>query len=343
MANLASAVNGGDDVVVIAEAGVNHNGSVDLAHQLIDVAAAAQADYVKFQTFDPAKLVAKGTEAAPYQKERGATTQSDLLEQLALAPSAWKELRDHANESGIGFLSTPFDIDSAHLLVDLGVSALKVSSGELTNLPFLREMSALPVDLLVSTGMGSESEVREAFAACSEAQFVAFFHCVSSYPAPVEQCNLRAIPAMADLLGVPVGWSDHTPGFESAIVAASLGARLFEKHFTLDRTMEGPDHTASLEPDELAAYVAAVRAVPLMLGDGKKRRMPAEEVNAGLVRRSWHATRDLKPGDVLTASDLIALRPEVGVSPVVDLVGAVLSEPVSAGSPISATAVEKTP
>lgn len=339
MADLRAAVNGGDHVVVIAEAGVNHNGSAELAHQLIDVAVASGADFVKFQTFEPSKLVAKGTAAAPYQKERGATTQSDLLEQLALAPSVWGELKDHAESKGIGFLSTPFDMDSAHLLADLGVAALKVSSGELTNLPFLRAIAGLGVDMLVSTGMGSEDEVLRAAEASSAAGFVGFFHCVSSYPAPVEQCNLAAIPALADLLGLPVGWSDHTPGIESALVAATLGARLFEKHFTLDRTMDGPDHQASLEPFELTAYVSALRSVPSMLGDGVKRRMPAEEVNATLVRRSWHATRTLPVGHVITAEDLIALRPEAGVKPDVELIGSTVTEAVPGGTAIDAGAV----
>lgn len=341
MADLRAAVNGGDRVVVIAEAGVNHNGSAELAHQLIDVAAVSGADFVKFQTFDPSKLVAKGTAAAPYQKERGATTQSDLLEQLALAPSVWGELKDHAESQGIGFLSTPFDMDSADLLADLGVKAMKVSSGELTNLPFLRAIAAMGVDMLVSTGMGSEDEVLRAAEATSAADFVGFFHCVSSYPAPVEQCNLTAIPALAKLLGRPVGWSDHTPGVESALVAATLGARLFEKHFTLDRTMDGPDHQASLEPGELTEYVAALRAVPLMLGDGVKRRMPAEEANAALVRRSWHATGPLSVGHIITADDLVALRPEAGVTPNVDLVGSTITEAVPGGAPIEADSVAR--
>lgn len=339
MGDLRTAVNGGDSVVVIAEAGVNHNGSAELAHQLIDVAVESGADFVKFQTFDPSKLVAKGTAAAPYQKERGATTQSDLLEQLALAPSVWGELKDHAESQGIGFLSTPFDMDSANLLADLGVKAMKVSSGELTNLPFLRAVADMGVDMLVSTGMGSEDEVLRAAEATTAADFVGFFHCVSSYPAPVEQCNLAAIPALANLLGLPVGWSDHTPGVESALVAATLGARLFEKHFTLDRTMDGPDHQASLEPSELTEYVTALRSVPLMLGDGVKRRMPAEEVNATLVRRSWHATRPLAVGHIITTDDIIALRPEVGVKPNIDLIGSTVTEAVEGGAAINIAAV----
>lgn len=335
MADLKLAVNDGDDVIVIAEAGVNHNGESALAHQLIEVAADAGADFVKFQTFDPSRLVAPDTDATPYQRARGAKNQSELLAALALPRTVWVELRDHAAELGIGFLSTPFDLGSAELLIDLGVDALKVSSGELTNLPFLNELSSFDVSMLVSTGMGSEEEVMAAADACAAAPFLAMFHCVSSYPAPLEQCNLRAIPELARRLGVPVGWSDHTTGIESALVAAALGARLFEKHFTIDRSMEGPDHEASLEPRELADYVNDLKRMPALLGDGKKRRMPAEEENAGLVRRSWHAAVDLSIGHTLTSEDLVALRPESGISPIVDIVGRRLEKPVAAGTAVT--------
>jgi N,N'-diacetyllegionaminate synthase len=333
--------HGGDDVVVIAEAGVNHNGDVGLAHDLIDVAADSGADYVKFQTFIPELLVAPKTAAAPYQRERGAASQSELLTALALGQDVWPELQAHAVEREIGFLSTPFDIASAEMLVEMGVAALKVSSGELTNLPFLRSVASLGVPMLVSTGMGDAAEVEAAHEASSAAPFLAFFHCVSSYPAPVEQCNLLAIPKLVDLLRVPVGWSDHTEDADSALVAASLGARLFEKHFTLDRAMEGPDHAASLEPDQLTDYVDRLRSVPVMLGDGVKRRMPAETQNAPLVRRSWHAVRDIPAGHILEEVDVIALRPEGGVSPAVPLVGAVVKSPIGAGEPIFESALDR--
>ncbi|OCG74683.1 N-acetylneuraminate synthase family protein [Microbacterium sediminis] len=336
MSSLREAVNGGDRVVVIAEAGVNHNGDPAIAHELIEVARASGADFVKFQTFDPSKLVAPNTEATPYQRERGAKSQSDLLAALALPEKVWIELRDHAEDVGIGFLSTPFDLDSARLLASLGVHAMKVSSGELTNLPYLRELAAMGIDLLVSTGMGTEAEVLAAADACSAAPFLAMFHCVSAYPAPVEQCNLQAIPVLAAKTGVPVGWSDHTPGAESALVAAALGARLFEKHFTMDRAMEGPDHAASLEPEELRSYVAQLKAVPAMLGDGVKRRMPAEEENAPLVRRSWHAARPLRAGEIVSVGDLVALRPEDGISPSIDIVGRTLQGDVAPGSAVRA-------
>ena len=342
MPELRSALNGGDDVVVIAEAGVNHNGEERLAHELIDVAAAAGAHFVKFQTFVPEKLVAEAAEATPYQQAQGgASSQSELLRALALPERVWPELRDHAHAAGIGFLSTPFDLDSAELLVDLGVDALKVSSGELTNHPFLSALARLDVALLVSTGMGDAAEVASAVEACSAAPFLALFHCVSAYPAPEAECNLAAIPALARQLGVPVGWSDHTVGAASALIAAALGARLSEKPFTIGRSLPGPDHAASAEPRELSEYVRLVTSVPAMVGDGVKRRMPSEEENAPLVRRSWHARNDLPAGHILTAEDLLALRPEAGVPPTQRIEGRALRTAVAAGSPITLDALSR--
>lgn len=343
MFELESIAQHGPRVVVIAEAGVNHNGDVDLAHQLVDVAAASGADFVKFQTFDPSRLVAPDAATTAYQRERGgASDQKALLDALVLPPGAWPSLKNHAERAGIGFLSTPFDLGSAALLSELGVDALKTSSGELTNLPFLRALSSLGLPLLVSTGMGSADEVVAAASACREAPGLAMFHCVSAYPAPLHDCNLGAIPEMAAATGVPVGWSDHTTGITSAVVAASLGARLFEKHFTLDRQMSGPDHAASLEPAELKTYVSTVRSVVPAVGDGRKRRMASEEANAPLVRRSWHAARDLGAGEVLGEDDVVALRPEGGLPPTVDLAGLVLAHNVATGTAISASAVGMT-
>jgi len=328
-------------LTVIAEAGVNHNGDEDLAHTLIDVAVEAGADAVKFQTFEPSKLTSSHARTAAYQADRsGLADQSELLSSLTLPESAWARLRDHANDAGITFLSTPFDIDSARMLVGLGVSALKVSSGELTNLPFLRALAAMDVPLLVSTGMGDAAEVAAAVEACAGAPSLTLFHCVSSYPAPIDQANLRAIPAMRDAHGVPVGWSDHTIGATSAIAAVALGATVLEKHFTTDNSLPGPDHAASAEPAELAAYIQATRDSAASLGDGVKRRMPAEMENAPVVRRSWHATRDLAAGETLAETDAVALRPELGITPVVTLTGARVVRPVAAGDPITAADVE---
>ncbi len=323
------------DVVVIAEGGVNHDGDPDLAHRLVDVAADSGSDVVKFQTFDPAQLVSAAADTTPYQRASGAAQgQRSLLDALTLPRTVWAELRDHATERGLTFLSTPFDLGSAELLVDLGVPALKVSSGELTNTPFLRALASLGVPLLVSTGMGDAAEVAAAVEACGEAPGTVLFHCVSAYPAPLEQCNLRAIPEMVRAHGVPVGWSDHTTGVTSALGAVALGASVLEKHVTTDRTRPGPDHAASLEPDELTRYVADCRALAVALGDGRKRRVPAEEENAHLVRRSWHATRDLAAGERVGDADVVLLRPEGGVAPSEVVVGRTVRTAVAAGAPL---------
>lgn len=325
-----------EEVYVIAEAGVNHNGDVDLAHRLVDLAAASGADAVKFQTFSADKLVSSTAATTPYQRDRGGSAdQRSLLEALTLPTSAWSELRDHATRAGLTFLSTPFDLDSAELLVSLGLPALKVSSGELTNLPYLRRLAALGVTLLVSTGMGSGDEVAAAVEACAEAPGLVLFHCVSAYPAPVEECNLRVIPALSAAHDVPVGWSDHTPGLTTALGAVALGAPILEKHFTADRTLPGPDHLASLEPDALTEYVSATKQLARALGDGVKRRMPSEQDNAVLVRRSWHAAVDLTAGSVIEGDQLALLRPEGGVSPAVDIRGRVVARDVPRGAPIT--------
>lgn len=328
-------------LTVIAEAGVNHNGDEALAHALIDVAVAAGADAVKFQTFDPAKLTSAHARTAPYQAERAdVADQASLLQSLTLPESAWATLRDHALDAGITFLSTPFDLDSARMLVDLGVTALKVSSGELTNLPFLRELARLGVPLIVSTGMGDADEVRAAVEATSAAPSLTLMHCVSAYPAPSDEANLRVIPALREAHGVPVGWSDHTVGTTTAIAAVALGATVLEKHFTTDRALPGPDHAASAEPAEFADYVAVAREAAAALGDGVKRRMPAEEEVAPVVRRSWHAARDLQVGEVVGPADVIALRPELGISPAVDIVGARVTRLVRAADPVTTDDVE---
>ena len=327
---------GAGAVYVIAEAGVNHNGEVARAHALVTAAGRAGADAVKFQTFSPEKTVSRTARATPYQKDRG--TRSDqwsLLEALTLPRHAWSELQAHAHEEGLEFLSTPFDLESAEMLVDLGVPALKVPSGELTNLPFIRSLARFNTTLLISTGMGTDLEVAAAVEASSEAPGFALFHCVTAYPAPLVECNLRSIPAMARAYGVPVGWSDHAVGSVSALGAVALGASLLEKHLTLDRALPGPDHAASLEPGELAQYVKDAKGLARALGDGMKVRQPSEEENAPLVRRSWHAAVDLAPGDVLASSQVVLLRPEGGVTPAISIDGRVVARTVSAGAAIT--------
>ena len=296
---------------------MNHNGDLDLAHRLVDIAAASGADAVKFQTFSPDKLVSSAAATTPYQRDRGGSAdQRSLLEALTLPKEAWVELRDHATEAGTTFLSTPFDLDSAEMLVELGLPALKVSSGELTNLPYLREMSRLGVVLLVSTGMGTEDEVEAAVEACADAPGLVLFHCVSAYPAPVEECNLRVIPRLTELHGIPVGWSDHTPGLTTALGAVALGAPILEKHFTSDRTLPGPDHLASLEPDALADYVATTKQLALR---ARRRRQGAHAVGGGERRPRAsllaRGARDCRPAPSSRAPTCSCCAPRAASAP----------------------------
>jgi N-acetylneuraminate synthase/N,N'-diacetyllegionaminate synthase len=315
---LAGCTVGGDHVLVIAEIGVNHDGDPGLAHRLIDEAADAGADAVKFQTFDPAALAAAGAPTAAYQRASGAAAdQRAMLARLALPVEAWPGLRDHAADRGVVFLSSPFDDASADLLAHLDVPAFKVASGELTNLPFLERLAAVGRPLLVSTGMADMIEVAAALDAIRAAGDppVALFHCVSSYPADPADANLRAMATLRAAFGVPTGWSDHTPGIDMPIAAVALGAELLEKHVTLDRGRSGPDHAASLDPAQFRAMVAAVRATELARGDGQKRPVAAEREIAAVARRSLHWRRSLAAGATVAAGDLVALRPGTGLAP----------------------------
>lgn len=309
----------GHPCFVIAEAGVNHNGDPELAHQLVDVAAAAGADAVKFQTFDPEQLAAADAPKAAYQIASTGSTESQLemLRRLTLPREALAPLAAHAQDKGLLFLSTPFDPESADFLECIGMSGFKVPSGELTNLSFLAHVARKGKPVLLSTGMSTLDEVAAAVAVVRSAGDppLALFHCVTNYPASPGDCNLRAIETMRRAFGVPVGWSDHTEGLYPSIAAVAAGANLLEKHFTLDRGLPGPDHPASLEPEELAALVAAVRETEAALGDGIKRPAPSEAMNASLVRRSIHAARRLSAGHVLAQSDLVPLRPGNGLPP----------------------------
>ncbi|SDL89774.1 N-acetylneuraminate synthase [Arthrobacter sp. ov407] len=325
-----------EEIFIIAEAGVNHDGDVAVAHELIDLAADTGANAVKFQTFKPETLVTGSADTTPYQKAAGfSESQSEMLARLTLPESAWAELRDHSNERGITFLSTPFDYDSALMLAELGVPGLKIGSGELTNTPYLAAIAEFGIPMIVSTGMGTREEIAAALEATAKAPATVLLHCVSAYPAPLEEANLRAIPALRQEFGVEVGWSDHTPGSVTAIAATALGSTLLEKHITTDKTRNGPDHSASLERAEFADYVRFVREAHLALGDGHKRRMPSEEANAALVRRSFHAVRDIPAGAVITADDVAILRPEGGLSPSAIVVGQQAKRAVAAGSPVT--------
>lgn len=308
--------------IVIAEAGVNHNGSLDLAHRLVDVAVQADADFVKFQTFRTEALVTRTAQKAAYQKRTTGHTESqfEMLKKLELDENAFRELAAYASSKNIGFLSTPFDIESARFLATLGVSAFKVSSGDLTNLPFLRELAGMGFPIILSTGMATLGEVEDAVETCECAGVpidkLTLLHCTTEYPAPAEEINLRAMQTIADAFpGAMFGYSDHSEGIEIPIAAVALGAQVIEKHFTLNRTMEGPDHKASLEPTELAVMVRAIRRVGVALGDGRKRPTVSELSNREIARKSIVAARPIAKGEVFTEQNLSIRRPGNGISP----------------------------
>lgn len=303
---------------IIAEAGVNHNGSLELAMKLVDVAADSGADAVKFQTFSADRLVTKSARKAAYQAETtGAGNQYEMLKALELTADDFRQLARHCQERHVEFMSTPFDLEDADLLADIGVRAFKTPSGELTNLPYLEHVARKGKPMYVSTGMADLGEVERAVSVVRSAgnDDLTLLHCVSSYPAPFDQVNLNAMATMELAFGAPVGFSDHTQGIEACVAATAVGAACLEKHFTLDRSLPGPDHQASLEPDELRRLVTAVRNVEAALGDGVKRRMPCEEDTARVARRSVTLSRPVTSGHVLGASDLVLRRPGDGVTP----------------------------
>ena len=303
-------------VLVIAEAGVNHNGSIELAKSLVNAAADAGADIVKFQTFKADTIVSKTAQKADYQKRTTGTaeTQYEMLKRLELSAADHEVLIDRCREKGIGFLSTPFDLDSIRYLHSLGLSCTKVPSGEITNLPYLRAVNANGGKVILSTGMSTLDEVAAALKALKDCE-VSLLHCTTEYPCPPNEVNLRAMLTLKERFGLPVGYSDHTQGIEIPVAAVAMGATIIEKHFTLDRNMEGPDHKASLEPNELKAMVAAIRKVEVALGNGDKAPMPSERKNMPIARKSIVAARDIRRGEALTADNLAVKRPGTGISP----------------------------
>lgn len=306
--------------VVIAEAGVNHNGSLDLARALVDEAKRAGADFVKFQSFRTAALASKTAPKAAYQRKTTAARQSqyDMLRALELSPVAHRILFAYCRVKRIGFLSSPFDEQSADLLSRLGVSQFKIPSGEITNHGFLRHVALKRKPIILSTGMSTLGEVEDAVRVIKDAgnRRTTLLHCVTEYPAPYDQINLRAMLTLKTAFGLPVGYSDHTPGIEIALAAVALGAAVIEKHFTLDRTMEGPDHQASLEPAELTNMVRAIRNVEASLGDGRKAPAPAELRNLTVARKSLVAARAIRKGEAITRSKVVVKRPGTGIQPV---------------------------
>jgi N,N'-diacetyllegionaminate synthase len=309
----------GEPVFIIAEAGVNHNGDLALARQLVDVAAHAGADAVKFQTFKAEKVVSPQAPKAGYQLQTTGADESqlELVKRLELPFEAFRELFVYCQDKGILFLSTPFDEESADFLDALGVAAFKVPSGEITNLPFLTHVARKGKPLIVSTGMSYLGEVETAVRAIVEAgnRNIVLLHCVSNYPADPSDANLRAMRTLSAAFGMPVGFSDHTLGLEVALAAVSLGACMLEKHFTLDRNLPGPDHRASLEPDQLKALVQGIRNVEAALGHGRKEPAASETNTAGAARRSLVAGRDIPAGTMLSEEDIALKRPGTGLPP----------------------------
>jgi N,N'-diacetyllegionaminate synthase len=307
-------------ILIIAEAGVNHNGDLATALRLIEAAAAAGADIVKFQTFNADRLVTRSAAKAAYQRRSDALeTQHQMLSRLALDPDEHEQLLGHCRTHDIGFLSTPFDVESIDLLVRLGVDRLKIPSGEITNLPYLRRIGSLRRPVILSSGMATLEEVSAALAVLESAgtqrSAITVLHCTTQYPTPAENVNLRAMMSMSRQLNVAVGYSDHTRGIEVPIAAVALGATIIEKHLTLDRRMSGPDHEASLEPQEFARMIQAIRAVEVAMGDGIKRPVAAELEIMDSVRKSVVAARSIRKGEEFTPANMTVKRPGTGISP----------------------------
>ena len=308
-------------VFIIAEAGVNHNGSIELAKQLIDVAVDSGVDAVKFQTFKAESLVSKTAEKADYQKQITDVSESqfDMIKKLELDVETHKELIAYCQEKNIMFLSTPFDHESINMLSDLGLKIFKIPSGEITNLPYLRHVGSLGKKVVLSTGMSNLKEVGCALGflinAGTPKNNITVLHANTMYPTPMEDVNLNAMLTIQKEFGVAIGYSDHTLGIEVDVAAVAMGAACIEKHFTLDKTMKGPDHRASLEPDELAAMVKAIRNIELALGSSMKKPSKSEMPNIQVTRKSIVAKKAIKKGEVLSSESLSVKRPGTGISP----------------------------
>jgi len=318
-------------VLIIAEAGVNHNGDLVLAKQLIDAAAQAGVDLVKFQTFNADRLVTRSAKKADYQAQTTGTqeTQHAMLRRLELTETMHQELIAHCETRNIRFFSTGFDIESIDLLRRLGQDHFKIPSGEITNLPYLQHIGKLGKAVILSTGMATLGDIEAALDTLEQAGTpraqITVLHCTTEYPTPMNEVNLNAMQSIQKAFGVAVGYSDHTQGIEVAIAAVAMGATVIEKHFTLDRNLPGPDHQASLEPAELKAMVTAIRNIESALGDGIKRLTPSETRNKPIVRKSLVASRAISKGDVFGTNNITTKRPGTGISPmrwdeIIDLV-----------------------
>ncbi len=332
-------------VLIIAEAGVNHNGDMQTAFKLIDAAAEAQVDWIKFQTFKADKLVSKDAVKADYQSKNTGNseeTQLQMLRKLELSHEQHQELIAYCQKKNIQFFSTAFDLDSLQYLADLGLEYVKIPSGEITNLPYLRLAAQLFDKVILSTGMATMQEIKEAAAVFSEAgiskENITVLHCNTEYPTPMKDVNLKAMLEIESEMGVAIGYSDHTLGVEVPIAAVALGAKVIEKHFTLDKTMPGPDHKASLEPDELKLMVDSIRNIEAALsGNGHKEPSASEMKNIRIARKSIHVRQALPAGHVLKHEDLIMMRPGDGISPmqVDEVIGKTLAGKVEENTKLS--------
>ena len=308
--------------LIIAEAGVNHNGSIELAKQLIDAAADAGVDYVKFQTFKTENLVSRSAKMADYQKRNmsvGENSQYSMLKKLELSPQQHYELVSYCNEKGINFFSTAFDLDSVDFLASLHLGLWKIPSGEITNYPYLRKIASYKEPVILSTGMSTFDEIADAISVLIKfgvsKEQITILHCNTEYPTPMKDVNLKAMHTIGEKFSVNVGYSDHTQGIEVPIAAVALGATVVEKHFTLDCTMDGPDHKASLEPQELKAMVTAIRNIEQALGNEEKKVSTSEGRNKSVARKSIVAAKDIEKGELLTEENLTVKRPGGGISP----------------------------
>ncbi|TGL45830.1 N-acetylneuraminate synthase [Leptospira perdikensis] len=306
---------------IIAEAGVNHNGVIEKAFQLIDVASEAGADYVKFQTFNSEKLSSKIAKKAAYQKVTTDSEESqlDMLKKLELSKEAHYKLIDYAKQKKIKFLSTAFDLESLDFLKTLDLDLFKIPSGEITNYPYLKMISTFKKEIILSTGMANLSDIEQALDVLTSNGLVrsdiTVLHCNTEYPTPFEDVNLRAMLSIRDAFGTKIGYSDHTSGIEISIAAVALGATVIEKHFTLDKNLPGPDHKASLDPGELTRLIESIRNVELSLGDGIKRPSKSEVKNIPIVRKSIIALRDIRAGEIFSEENCTVKRPAEGISP----------------------------
>ena len=306
-------------IYIIAEAGVNHNGSLEIAKKMVDAVREAGADAIKFQTFKAENIVTKNASRAEYQvKNTGEdTSQYSMLKKLELSYDDFRELKAYCDASGIEFLSTPFDLESIDFLQELGIRFLKIPSGEITNFPYLRKIGQTGMPVIMSTGMSTLEEVGEAIRVLREygSNEISLLHCTTEYPAPLDSVNLKAMRTMAEAFNLPVGYSDHTSGIAVSVAAVAMGAVIIEKHFTLDRNMEGPDHKASLEPDELKAMVQSIRDVEMAMGTGEKGLSYSELKNVSVVRKSIVAKRAIRKGMLFSEDNLSVKRPGTGVNP----------------------------